>query len=182
MKLRGVVCCAVLAVAGITGAHAQTAACKQLPELMSKTLPQLKVLQGAQIEDDKDEITRAFKTMLDGFQECKLSSAKAIDSISDYWDHHLWCDGTSSSSEAANLFVEGLWACTKDTYTERRTGEAFIDGRYRMISFEGEAPIAGRSAGLVDFGETEYARVVFEKSHDMSKDYDMHIYWSFKQQ
>ena len=44
MKFRGVVCCAVLAVAGIAGAHAQTAACKQLPELMGKTLPQLKAL------------------------------------------------------------------------------------------------------------------------------------------
>jgi hypothetical protein len=75
--------------------------------------------------------------------------------------------------------VESLWSCTRDIYTERQAGEAWIEGRYRTISFEGEAPIAGRVAGLVDFGTTDYARAVLEKSFDTSDEYDLHIYWSF---
>jgi len=179
MKLAGVVGCVVLAMAGIAGAHAQPAACKQLPDLMGKTHAQVKALQGALIEEDEDEFTREFKSEVGGFQSCKLYSSKARDSIADYWEHHLWCDGKANNSDAASTFLESLWACTRDTYTERHAGEALIDGRYRFIKFEGEAPIAGRAAGRVDFGETDYARAIVEKSHDTSNEYSLHVYWSF---
>ena len=178
MKFSAIVGCVVLAASGLA-AHAQPAACTQLTQLMTRTHDQVKALQGALIEEDKDEFTREFKSRLGGFQSCKLYSSKAKATLSEYWGHHLWCNGQLSNAEAANQFAESLWACTKETYTERQAGEAFIGDRYRVISFEGEVPIAGRSAGLVDFGETEYARVVFDKSHDMSNEYNLHIYWSF---
>ena len=178
MKFGGFFACAVLAVSGVASAHAQQA-CTQLTTLMAKTHAQVKALQGKLIEEDEDEFTRAFKSEVAGFQTCKLYSSKARNSISDYIDHHLWCDGTAKNADAANQFVEQLWACTKESYTERRAGEAFLDGRYRIISFEGEAPIAGRAAGLVDFGETDHARVVLEKAHDTSDEYTLHLYWSY---
>jgi len=181
MKLAGILGCAVLAAAGIGAAHAQAAACTELPQLMMLGHAQVKGLQGAQIEQDSDEITYTPRRQVTGFSNCKLMSAKDEDGISGYLDHHLWCTGESASSDAADQFVEGLWTCTKDAYVERVTTEALIGGRYRVIGFEGEMPIAGKSAGLVDFGVTEYARVVFEKSYDASRDYNLHIYWSFTQ-
>lgn len=179
MKLAGVIGCVMLVATGIGGAHAQAAACTELPQLMTLNHAQVKALQGAQIEQDEDEITYTPKKQVSGFSGCKLMAAKEKDSISDYLDQHLWCTGESANSEAADQFVEALWACTKDTYVERVSTEAVIGGRYRVIGFEGETPIAGKSAGLVDFGTTEYARVVLEKSYDFSDDYNLHIYWSF---
>ena len=178
MKFSAIVGCVVLAASGLA-AHAQPAACTQLTQLMTRTHDQVKALQGALIEEDKDEFTREFKSQLGGFQSCKLYSGKEQDSLSDYCEHHLWCNGQAANAEAANTLVESLWSCTREIYSERQAGEAFIGGRYRVISFEGEAPIAGRSAGLVDFGSTDYARVVFDKAHDMSNEYNLHIYWSF---
>lgn len=181
MKFVGVIGCAMLIAAGSGGAHAQGAACTELPQLLLLNEAQVKGLQGAQIEQDEDQITYTPKKPLPGFSGCKLMASKQVDSISDYLDHHLWCAGESADSNAADAFVEGLWACTKDAYVERASTEALIGGRYRVIGFEGETPIAGKAAGLVDFGVTDYARVVLEKSYDTSNDYNLHIYWSFAQ-
>jgi hypothetical protein len=72
MKFGGVVGCVALVMAGIAGAHAQPAACAQLAQLMTKDHAAVKALQGALIEEDKDEFTRAFKSQVDGFESCKL--------------------------------------------------------------------------------------------------------------
>lgn len=179
MKFGSLVGCAALIAACVSGAHAQATACTDLPQLMMLTHAQVTALQGAEIAQDKNEITYAPKKQPGGFSGCKLMAARERDSISDYREHHLWCTGESASSDAADEFVERLWACTKDTYVERVSTEALIGGRYRVIGFEGETPVAGKAAGLVDFGVTDYARVVLEKSFDTSADYDLHIYWSF---
>lgn len=178
MRLAGMIACVAMAVAGVGGAYAQTA-CGQIGQLMKLDHAGVKALQGAKSEENKEAIKYVAKAKVAGFSACSLSSDKAINDISDYWEHHLWCDGEAVSSEAATQTVESLWACLKDTFTERAPGEAWMDGKYRVIRFDGEAPLAGRSAGLVDFGETEYARMEVEKAYDTSDEYDLHIYWQF---
>lgn len=181
MKIDVVLGCVALAVAGIGAAHAQTAACGQLAQLMTNSHAQVKALQGSLIEDGKEATEYKAKLQLAGFKDCTIKLAKAVDEFTDYWESQYHCDGEAASSDAANQVVESLWACTKETYSERHAGEAWIGGRYRVISFEGEAPTAGRSAGLVDFGETDYARVVLEKTFDTSDEYRLNIYWQFTQ-
>ena len=72
-------------------------------------------------------------------------------------------------------------ACTRDIYAERAPNEAWIGGRYRVIGFDAEVTTAGRAAGLVDFGKSDYARIDVEKAFDTSEEYDLHIYWLFNE-
>ncbi len=181
MKVVGIIGSAVLMAAGIGAAHAQAASCTEIPQMMAYSHAQVRALQGGEIEQDADDITYTSKKQVGGFTTCRLSSNKAIDTISDYWEHHLWCEGQSANAEAANQVMESAWACLKAGFSEREASEAFMGGRYRVVGFSGEVPTAGLSAGLVDFGDTDYARVVLEKSYDASDDYDLHVYWMFKQ-
>lgn len=170
-----------IAVAGAGAAHAQAAACQPLKTLMAMTHAQVKAQQGAQTESDKDSVTYTAKTQLPGFGVCTLNSDKAMNAITDYWEHHYACRAEAATSEAATQAIETLWACMKDIYTERAANEAWVGGRYRVIGFEGEVPTKGRGEGLVSFGDTEYARVVVEKAYDASKEYSLHLYWMFTQ-
>ena len=179
MKVVGIVGAAMLMAAGIGGAHAQTAACADLQKMFGYSHAQVRALQGGVIEQDNQEITYTSKAGVSGFTDCKLYVAKEMDTISDYWDHHLWCKGASANSDAANVVVEGMWGCLKGGFTERAATEALLGGQYRIIEFTGEVPTAGVAAGLVDFGNMDYASVVLEKSYDTAKDYDLHLYWSF---
>lgn len=174
--------CALIAAAGTGAAHAQATAtaCDQIVQLMAKPQSQVKALQGDKVSEDKDAIAFKAKVSLPGFSSCSLESDNAVDKFSGYLQHHLSCDGEAADADAANTLVETLWACTRDIYSERHAGEAWIGGRYRIISFAGEAPTAGRAAGLVDFGATDYARISLEKAYDMSDEYHLHIYWLFK--
>ena len=51
----------------------------------------------------------------------------------------------------------------------------------RVIGFEAEVRTAGRGAGLVDFGKSDYALITLEKAYDLSDKYNLHIYWLFTQ-
>lgn len=169
-----------VALAGAGAAHAQAAACQPLTKLMTSTHAQVKALQGAQVKADATGATFTSKTQLPGFTACQIQSDKVKDNLSGYWEHHFSCDAEAANSEAANAAIEALWACTKDSFGERAADEAFIGGKYRVIGFEAEVPVAGRAAGLVSFGTTDYARVDVEKAYDSSEEYDIHLYWLFK--
>jgi hypothetical protein len=171
----------VLALVSMGVAQAQPAACAQIKTLMGSNNAQMKAQQGAQKTTTADAVTYNAKTQLGGFSNCTLTSTKGKAKLSGYFEHHFACEGSADTSEAATQMVESLWACTKDSFTERHDQEAFMAGKYRVIGFEGEQPVAGRSAGLVDFGTTDYARIVLEKSYDDSDEFDVHIYWYFKQ-
>jgi len=165
--------------AGAGAAHAQAAACPTLKSLMAMPHAQVKALQGAQTKSDKESITYTSKTQLPGFTGCTIQSDIAKNTLVDYWEHHLSCSAKASNSEAATQAIEALWECTKDSYVERQPNEAWMDGKYRVIGFEAEVPSAGRGAGLVDFGDTDYSRVDVEKRYDESNEYSLHLYWLF---
>lgn len=169
----------LIAAAGAGAAHAQAAACQPLSKLMTSSHAQVKALQGAQTEKDKDSITYVSKTQAPGMTDCTIQSNLAIDKFTDYWEHHLSCQADTVNSEAATQAIEALWACTKDIFSERQPNEAWIGGKYRVIGFEGEVQTNGRAAGLVAFGDTDYARIDIEKPFDTSNEYSMHIYWMF---
>lgn len=178
--MKSVIFAAAFAVSAAGAASAQTAACGQMTQLMASTQAKVKTLHGPQVEAGEDAITFTSKIQLAGFKACTVEAGKAADKFTGYWEEHLSCSGEADSADAANQFVESLWSCTRDIYTERHAVEAWIDGGYRVIGFEGEAPTAGRSAGLVDFGGANYARVVVEKAFDTSEEYRLNLYWSFK--
>lgn len=178
MKLVGMTCAAVIAIAGIGGAHAQST-CGQVVQLGLSNHAQVKAMRGDVIKQDDKEAQYKFKASVAGFDSCTIYSDKAPDKISGYLEHHLWCDGESDTPEQATAFVEAIWSCTNDMYTERAPVEAWLDEEYRIIEFSGEVPTAGRESGPVEFGETEYARVVLEKAFDTSEAYTLHVYWSF---
>ena len=169
----------VLAIASIGAAHAQPASCPQIKTLMGSAHAQVKALQGTQQEATAEDIVYASKTQLAGFADCTLESAKAKNTLIGYFEHHFACDGETQTSEQATQLMEGLWGCLKDGFSERRGLEAWMGGKYRIIGFEGEQLTAGRAAGLVHFGSTNYARIVLDKAHENSKEYDVHIYWYF---
>lgn len=171
--------CAALAIASGGVATAQAKACEQLTQLMAYKQPQVKALQGALVEEDKEKAEFTSKLQLAGFKDCTVEAGKTVDELTDYWEHHLSCSGEAESADAANQLVESLWGCTNELYSERHAVEGWIGGRYRVIGFEGETPTAGRAVGLVDFGTTDYARVVVEKAYDMSDEYRLNLYWSF---
>lgn len=179
MKSGVVLGCVALAVAGVASAHAQTQACGQLAQAFTYSQAQVKALAGTQVEKDDDSTEFTSKLQLAGFKDCTIDIATKKDTFGDYWQHNLSCDGEAASAEAATQVVEALWNCTKETYSERHAGEAWFDGRYRIINFAGEAPLAGRSAGLVDFGTTNYSRITVEKTYDTSEDYRLNVYWLF---
>ena len=179
MLLRSMLAAGVVAIGGAGAAHAQAAACAPLKALMTSSHAKVKALRGAEVKNDKETITYVSKTQLPGFKDCTIQSDRAIDDIIDYWQHNLSCDAVAANSEAATQAVEALWACMKDSFTERAPDEAFIGGKYRVIGFEAEAPTAGRGSGLVSFGDADYARVDVEKDFEASADYDIHLYWLF---
>lgn len=179
MKLSKLLAAGLVAVTGAGAAHAQAAACQPLKSLMAMTHAQVKAQQGARTEGDKDSITFVSKTQLPGFGQCTLKSDIAINDLIDYWEHHLSCSAEAENSEAATQAIEALWACTKDTYSERAPAEAWMGGRYRIIGFDGETPTAGRASGLVSFGDTSYARVNVEKAYEDSEEYSLNLYWLF---
>jgi hypothetical protein len=177
--LRTGVVAGVLAFVGMGAAQAQPAACAQIKQLMASTNAQVKAQQGAQKSTTAEDIVYVSKLQLAGFSNCTLESGKAKAKLSGYFEHHLGCEGSAADSETATQLVEGLWACTKDGFSERHDQEAWMGGKYRVIGFEGEQPSAGRAAGLVDFGTTDFSRIVLEKSYEDSEDFDVHIYWYF---
>lgn len=177
--MKSVIFTAAFAVSTAGVAAAQNAACGQVTQLMAYTQAQVKALHGALVKEDAETTEFASKLQLAGFKDCTIEAGKAVDQFTSYWEHHLSCSGEADSADAANQFVESLWGCTNELYSERHPVEAWIGGRYRVIGFEGEAPTAGRAVGLVDFGSTNYARVVVEKAYDMSEEYRLNLYWSF---
>ncbi len=179
MKLAKVLAAGLFVVMGAGTAHAQAAACQPLKTLMASSHVQVKALQGARTTSDKESITYVSKAQLPGFQQCTIQSDIAINDLIDYWEHHLACSAEVASSEEATQAVEALWACTKDSYSERQPAEAWMGGRYRIIGFDAETPAAGRASGLVSFGDTDYARVNVEKAYEDSDEYSLHLYWLF---
>lgn len=177
MKI-GMIACAALAMAGVGAAQAQSA-CGQIVQLALSSHAQVKAMRGDVVEDVRDQIEYKFKSSVNQFETCRIWSSKEKDSISGYLDHHLWCDGEADTPEQATKVIEALWACTQDAFTERYATEAWMDDTYRIIAMEGETPTAGRESGMVDFGETEFARVQVEKGFATSSDYALHVYWSF---
>ncbi len=179
MRLARFIAAGLFVAASAGAAHAQAAACQPLSKLMTSSHAQVKALQGAETENDKDSITYVSKTQPPGMTDCMIQSNRTIDKFTDYWEHHLSCKADTANSEAATQAIEGLWTCTKDGFSERQPNEAWIGGKYRVIGFEGEVQTAGRTAGLVAFGDTDYARIDIEKPFDTSDEYSMHIYWMF---
>ncbi len=179
MKLTSILAAGMVITAGVGAAHAQTAACTTLNSLMAMPHAQVKALQGAKTEEDKESITYVSKTQMPGMKGCTIKSDLAIDKFTDYWEHHLSCTAELANSEAATQAIESLWACTKDTFSERQPNEAWMGGKYRIIGFDAEVPTASRNAGLVSFGDTDYARVDVEKRFDTSNTYSLHLYWMF---
>lgn len=169
----------LVAVAGVSAAHAQTPACSTLNSLLAMPHAQVKALQGAQTEAEQDSITYVSKTQMPGMKGCTIESGLAADKFSDYWEHHLHCTAELANSEAATQAIESLWSCTKDTFSERQPNEAWMGGKYRIIGFDAEVPTAGRNSGLVSFGDVDYARVDIEKRFDTSNTYSLHLYWMF---
>ncbi len=179
MKWARTIAIGFVAVTGVSAAHAQTPACSTLKSLMALPHAQVKALHGAQTEVEKDSITYVSKTQMPGMKDCTIESDLAIDKFTDYWQHHLHCTADLANSEAATQAIESLWSCTKDSFSERAPNEAWIGGKYRVIGFDAEVPTAGRSSGLVSFGDTDYARVDIEKGFDTSTNYSLHLYWLF---
>jgi hypothetical protein len=179
MRLTKAIAIGFVVVTGVSAAHAQTPACTTLKSLMALPHAQVKALQGAKTEEEKDSITYVSKTQMPGMTGCTIESDRAIDPFTDYLQHHLHCTAELADSEAATQAVESLWACTKDSFSERAPNEAWIGGKYRVIGFDAEVPTAGRASGLVSFGDTEYSRVDVEKSYDDSDEYSLHMYWLF---
>lgn len=179
MKLTKAIAIGFVAVTGVSAAHAQTPACTTLKSLMALPHAQVKALQGAKTEEEKDSITYVSKTQMPGMTGCTIESDRAIDQFTDYWQHHLHCTADLANSEAATQAIESLWSCTKDSFSERAPNEAWMGGKYRVIGFDAEVPTAGRNSGLVSFGDTDYARVDIEKGFDTSTNYSLHLYWLF---
>ena len=174
----GIVACLALAMAGAGAAQAQSA-CGQIVQLALSNHAQVKAMRGDKVEDDCKETEYKFKPSVNQFETCRIWSTNEADSITSYFEHHLWCDTELSSSDQATKMVEELWACTKDTFTERAATEALFDGRYRITGFDAETPSAGRDEGRVDFGNQDYARVQVEKAYDTSSEVNLHVWWSF---
>jgi hypothetical protein len=179
MKLTRALAVGLVMMAGVGAAHAQTPACTTLKSLLAMPHAQVKALQGAKTEEEKDSITYVSKTQMPGMKSCTIESDRAIDKYTDYWQHHLSCSAELANSEAATQAIESLWSCTKETFSERQPNEAWVGGKYRIIGFDAEVPTAGRNSGLVSFGDTDYARVDIEKSYDDSDEYSLHLYWLF---
>lgn len=179
MKIAACVGALALAVSGVASAHAQ--GCSDLTRLMTSSHAQVKALQGTQIKDTAEELTFTPKSGVAGFTNCQLMSGKVADTFDKYWKHHMWCEGYAAMADAADEAIAALWNCAKDSFSERQAAEAWIGGRYRVIGFEAEVRTAGRGAGLVDFGKSDYARMTLEKAYDLSDKYNLHIYWLFTQ-
>jgi hypothetical protein len=179
MKLTKALALGLALTAAAGAAHAQTPACTTLNGLLAMPHAKVKALQGAKTEEDKESITYVSKTQMPGMTNCTIESDLAKDKFTDYWQHHLHCRAEAANSEAATQAIESLWSCTKDTFSERAPSEAWMGGKYRTIGFDGEVQTGGRSAGLVSFGDVDYARVDIEKSFDTSKEYSLHLYWLF---
>lgn len=179
MKFTSVLAAGLVVAAGMGAAHAQTAACTTLTSLMALPHAQVKALQGAQTEVEKDSITYVSKTQMPGMKGCTIESDLAKDKFTDYWQHHLHCTAELANGEAATQAIESLWSCTKDSFSERAANEAWMGGKYRVIGFDAEVQTGGRGAGLVSFGDVDYARVDVEKGYDTSNNYSLHLYWLF---
>ena len=178
MKLGGMAACAMMALAGVGGAHAQ-AQCGQITELMTRGHAGVRALQGAVTKDAGDEVNYATSVKMQGFDGCTLASQKAADKYTDYWEHHLACSGEQDTADAADKLIAGMWGCTQDLFVEREPYEIFVGDAYRVAGFGGSVPVDGRESGLIQFGETEHARIDVEKAFDESEEYTLHIYWYF---
>jgi len=178
MKLGGMVACAMVALAGVGGAHAQ-AQCGQIAELMTRGHAAVRSLQGAVTKDGAEEAVYLTSIRMQGFEECILSSNKAVDKYNDYWEHQLACSGEQDSADAADKLIAGMWGCTQDLFVEREPYEIFVGDAYRVAGFGGSVPVDGREAGLIQFGETEHARIDVSKPFDESDEYALNIYWYF---
>lgn len=164
--------------AGAASAQVTPAACAQYKQLlMPATQDALKALRGAQTKDDAEETTFLSKVQLEGFSGCTIISDKKKGSS--YWDHQFLCRRDMGTSDLATKYVEEVAACVKDVFSERKPEESLLEGKYRVIGYEGEVTSAGKGTH-VSFGTTDYAAFKIDKNYAGSEDLSVNVWYHYK--
>ncbi len=141
-----------LAIGAAGAAHAQTPPCEAVKPLLVLDRAKTGALRGAQIEVTDEGTVYAAKTDLPGFSGCTMTVAKEANP---YRDHAYECKGELASGEAATRYMEDVWACTRDLFSQRGVEEEWVGGRYQFTAIEGQATEMGREEEI-SFGDTDY--------------------------
>jgi hypothetical protein len=113
-----------------------------------------------------------------GWSDCTIftSDDKSIDDP--YIDHALQCVLRElSSNRAARRYVNDVYACTGDMFSERTLTEARSGNRYSLIGFDGELSSEGRGVP-VNFGEVSFVSLSVEADVDW-EDVSVFIHYHF---
>src|SRR5262245_55014971 len=108
--------------------------------------------------------TYASILQLPGLKDCTIFSYDETVAGDDdpYIDHALHCFSLElESNDAARAYVDDVYRCTSDIFSERTITEAWSRDGYDMIAFDGEVTPGGRELPA-DFGSVSYTRLTVD--------------------
>lgn len=141
--------------------------CEVLKRLLAAGREEIEASRGSLLSVDPPPVegmpggtTYASRLQVPGWSDCTIFSEDMDDDP--YTDHALYCFSLElPRTQAAMTYVDDIYRCTRNIFSERRITEAWLDGRYDMVAFEGEITPAGRDTP-VDYGSESYATLSVE--------------------
>lgn len=166
-----------LACAGTASAHAQNAAqaCADIGAAMKLDQAALIASRAGPHDEDDNSVTYKSSIKVSGLNACTLSSDRKRNT---YGQHTLKCEGEAGDEAQSIAYVEGVYACLKEGFSVRETGENRRDGRWRVTKFTGEWT-AGAPDHEASFGDDDYSSTSLESSFGGSEELSLYIWYYF---